>query len=381
MDLFEPQRLPSSLDLPSAQLIYSSLGGRAMRIFVPAACAAVSVLTFMAAAATEARRDDLKKPLVLASQGSFFVGGETKSVATPTPNGGSTNADVTVNQMYVQYQAPVGGDKHVPVVMVHGCCLSSKTWETTPDGRMGWNEYFVRRGRPTYLADQVSRARSGFDPSKITAVKSGALPPSQLPAVLSASHQVAWTVFRFGPSFGKPFPDGQFPIEAVDELYKQMIPDLNSTLPNPNPTWKNMAALGTKLKGAVLIGHSESGFFPEQAALLDSTGIKGMISIEMPCTAMNASQISTLAKTPMLIMFGDHLSDIQAAGPANWNASFEGCEKFVQQVKDAGGDAEMMYLPKLGIKGNSHMLMQDRNNRDLADLLLGWIDKHVESKR
>src|SRR5215469_4254724 len=176
MDLFEPQRLPSSLDLPSAQLIYSSLGGRAMRIFVPAACAAVSVLTFMAAAATEARRDDLKKPLVLASQGSFFVGGETKSVAAPNPNGGSATADVTVNQMYVQYQTPVGGDKHVPVVMVHGCCLSSKTWETTPDGRAGWSEYFVRHDRAVYLADQASRARSGFDATTIMAVKAGAAP-------------------------------------------------------------------------------------------------------------------------------------------------------------------------------------------------------------
>ena len=150
-----------------------------MRIMVSAACAAISLLTFVAAAATEVRRDDLKKPLVLASQGSFFVGGETKSVSTPAPNGGSASADFTVNQMYVQYQSPVGGDKHVPVVMVHGCCLSSKTWETTPDGRMGWNEYFVRRGRAVYLADQSSRARSGFDPSVFQAVKSGSAPPGQ----------------------------------------------------------------------------------------------------------------------------------------------------------------------------------------------------------
>jgi hypothetical protein len=351
-----------------------------MRIVVLAACTAVSILTFVAAAATEARRDDLKKPLVLASQGSFFVGGETKSVDTPTPNGGSATADVTVNQMYVQYQTPVGGDKHVPVVMVHGCCLSSKTWETTPDGRMGWNEYFVRRGRPTYLADQVSRARSGFDPSKINAVKSGALPPSQLPAVLSASHQVAWTVFRFGPSFGKPFPDGQFPIEAVDELYKQMIPDLNSLLPNPNPTWTNMAALAVKLHGAVLMGHSESGFFPEQAALIDPSGVKGIISIEMPCvTNFAAPQLGTLAKIPTLVMFGDHLGDVQG-GPANWKTSFEGCQTFVKQVNAAGGDAQMMYLPEMGIRGNSHMLMQDKNNLQLADLILAWIDKHVEKK-
>ena len=99
-------------------------------------------------------------------------------------------------------------------------------------------------------------------------------------------------MFRFGPAFGKAFPDGQFPIEAVDELYKQMIPDLNALLPNPNPTWKNMAALAVQLKGAILMGHSESGFFPQQAALLDPSGIRGMISIEMPCPDLSAEQIA-----------------------------------------------------------------------------------------
>ena len=192
-------------------------------------------------AAQDKRRDDLKKPLVLASQGSFFVGGEKKSLA-PTPAGGAESGgrgnplgagDITVNQMYVQYQIPPRGDRHVPVVMVHGCCLSSKTWETTPDGRMGWSEYFVRRDRPVYLADQSSRARSGFDPTSINAVREGSAPPSQLPNILTATHQFAWTGFRFGPTFKTAFPDGQFPVEAVDELYKQMIPDLNATLRIP----------------------------------------------------------------------------------------------------------------------------------------------------
>ncbi len=316
------------------------------------------------------------QPLTIASQGSFFVGGESKTLPAP---GRGAPGEITINQMYVQFQIPPDGARHVPVVMVHGCCLSSKTWETTPDGRMGWNEYFVRKGRSVYLADQSSRARSGFDPSTITAVKAGTMPPSQLPNVLAATHQTAWTVFRFGPKFGEPFKDGQFPIEAVDELYKQMIPDLNSTLPNPNPTWRNMAALAVKLNGAILMGHSESGFFPEQAALVDPKGIRGMISIEMPCAELKPAEIEALAKIPTLVMFGDHLGDV-SGGPANWKQSFDSCEKFVEQVKSKGGDAEMMSLPKMGIKGNSHMLMQDRNNTQLADLILRWIDKHVEKK-
>ena len=316
-----------------------------------------------------------EKPLVLASQGSFFVGGESKS------NGAASGAgDVTVNQMYVSYQTPVNAGQHVPVVMVHGCCLSSKTWETTPDGRMGWNEYFVRKGRSVYLADQVARARSGFDATRIAAVKAGSVPPSQLPNIIFATHQVAWTVFRFGPVYGKTFDDGQFPVNAVDELYKQMIPDLNALLPSPNPTWKNMAALAVQLKGAVLMGHSESGFFPEEAAMIDPSGVRGIISIEQPCTTnLSPEKIALLAKIPILMMFGDHLGDIQA-GPANWKASFESCESFVKQINAAQGEAEMMHLPDIGIKGNSHMLMQDRNNLQLADLILTWLDKHVDKK-
>ncbi len=197
--------------------------------------------------------------------------------------------------------------------MVHGCCLSSKTWETTPDGRMGWDEYFVRQGRPVYLADQVSRARSGFDPSSIAAVKSGAAAPSTLPNIISASHQIGWMVFRFGPQFGTAFPDGQFPIESVGELYKQMIPDLNALLPTPNPTWTNMAALAKQLERRGANG-------PFGVRILSRSrrrssirrGIRGMISIEQPCpTDLTAAQIAVLAKIPTLMMFGDHLGDMR----------------------------------------------------------------------
>ena len=315
--------------------------------------------------------------LVVASQGSFFVGGESK--ALPAPDGSDQSAgDITVNQMYVQYQAPPAANQHVPVVMVHGCCLSSKTWETTPDGRMGWDEYFVRHDRAVYLADQVSRARSGFDASIINAVKAGTAEPEALPNILTASYQVGWTVFRLGPSYGEVFPDGQFPIEAIDELYKQMIPDINAQLPTPNPTWTNMAALAVQLDGAILMGHSESGFFPQQAALIDPAGIRGMISIEMACpTDLPANQIATLAAIPTLIMFGDHLGDIEDSF-VNWADSLATCQTYAEQIRAAGGDIVMMHLPAMGIYGNSHMLMQDRNSDQLADLILAWIDEHVE---
>jgi pimeloyl-ACP methyl ester carboxylesterase len=323
--------------------------------------------------------------LVLKEQGSFFVGGRTifTDALTGSTNGflgtGINTGSITVDQMYVQYQIPEGADSHVPVVMVHGCCLSSKSYETTPDGRMGWNEYFLRKHRSVYLPDQVSRARSGFDATIYNEIKLGKRPPSDMPEIRNATHEIAWQLFRFGPSDGKAFSDEQFPVEAFEEFGKQVIPDLNGGLPQVNPTWTNLSGLAIKLKGAILMGHSESGFFPEETALINPESVKGLITIETHCPELNSQEISTLAKIPSLVVFGDHLEDVPEYAKF-WKDGFESCAKFVQQVNAAGGDATLMHLPKYGVFGNSHMLMQDKNSNQVADLILKWIDEHVENK-
>jgi pimeloyl-ACP methyl ester carboxylesterase len=343
----------------------------------------LATLTFLLLTAAAVATAD---SLALKEQGSFFVGG--RSIFTDALTGSTTGflgtgintGNITVDQMYVQYQIPEGAEAHVPVVMVHGCCLSSKSYETTPDGRMGWNEYFLRKHRAVYLPDQVSRARSGFDLTIYNEIKLGKRPASDMPELRTATHEIAWLLFRFGPAMGKAFADEQFPIEAFEEFGKQMIPDLNAQLPTPNPTWTNLSGLAIKLKGAVLMGHSESGFFPEQAALLNPTDIKAMITIETACPALKPEQISSLAKIPALVVFGDHLGDVPSMSKM-WPERLEGCQKFVDQLNAAGGDATMMHLPKYGQLGNSHMLMQDKNSNQVADLILKWIDEHVENKK
>ncbi len=108
----------------------------------------------------------------LAIPGSFTVGGD---IVFSDALGAGGSGHIAVNQMY-EYKVPPSS--RVPVVMVHGADLSGKSYETTPDGRMGWEEYFVRKGHAVYLPDQVSRARSGFDPTVFNRVHSGAALPS-----------------------------------------------------------------------------------------------------------------------------------------------------------------------------------------------------------
>ena len=134
---------------------------------------------------------------------------------------------IAVNQMYVRYMVPQGGDGNPPVVMVHGATLTGKSWETTPDGRMGWDEYFVRKGHPVYVPDQVGRGRSGFNQAIFNNVRAGTVPPASLPRFIRFSDEVVWPNFRFGAKPGAPYPDSQFPVNAMDELAKQAVPDVS----------------------------------------------------------------------------------------------------------------------------------------------------------
>jgi len=323
-------------------------------------------------------------PLVLKAQGSFFVGGE-KAEQTQVELGSlGPGGHITVNQMYVRYMVPLGGDGSVPVVMVHGATLTGKSWETTPDGRMGWDEYFVRKGHPVYVPDQVGRGRSGFNQAVLNNARAGSAPASNLPPWLRFSDEVVWPNFRFGSAPGAPYSDTQFPVAAVDELSKQGVPDMSFGLPRPSPTIEALSDLATQLKGAVLMGHSQSGPFPLEAALLSPSAAKGLVLVEpgrCPDTYTD-QQIATLATLPVLAVFGDHRDTPTGISTRpSWQISFDSCQALIGRLKAAGGDAQMLNPADRGIRGNSHMIMQDKNHLQVADLILQWIDEHVSKRR
>jgi pimeloyl-ACP methyl ester carboxylesterase len=324
-------------------------------------------------------------PLVLKAQGSFFVGGE-KAEQTEVELGSlGPGGHVTVNQMYVRYMVPQGGEGNVAVVMVHGATLTGKSWETTPDGRMGWDEYFVRKGHPVYVPDQVGRGRSGFNQAVFNDARAGSVPAASLPRWLRFSDEVVWPNFRFGAKPGVPYPDSQFPVAAVDELSKQGVPDVSyGGLPTPNPTFTALSDLARRLNGAVLMGHSQSGRFPLEAALIDPGAARALVLVEPGVfpSRYTDEQVKTLATVPVLVVFGDHRDTPTGISTRpSWQLSFDGCQELIGRLKAAGGRAQMLDPSERGIRGNSHMIMQDKNHLQIADLILQWIDEHAGQRR
>ncbi len=315
----------------------------------------------------------VQKPLLLKAQGSFYVGGERLNQTFEQLGSFGPAGNITVNQMYVHYMIPQK-IKGLPVIMIHGMTLTGKTWETTPDGRMGWDEYFVRKGHSVYIPDQVGRGRSGFNQAVYNDAKAGKIEASKVPSIWRFSDETSIPNFRIGTTEGNPNAEGKFPFEALSELSKQAVPDISMSLPNPNPTFKALADLSADLGKVVLLSHSQSGSYPLDAALVNAAGVGAMIFVEPGhCpSGLKPEQLSVLTKIPTLVVFGDYLT--QPTGvPHSWQTAYDGCRKYVEEVNAAGGKAEMMHLPEKGIKGNSHMLMQDKNNLQVADLILNWL--------
>ncbi|WP_157220437.1 alpha/beta hydrolase family protein [Flavisphingomonas formosensis] len=341
------------------------------------ACATNSDQTRPPRNPTAARFGGLNKPMSLRSTGSFFVGGR-KATFTTLEAGLYRGGPVSVDQMYVEYLIPeaVTGPS---IVMIHGATLTGKTYETTPDGRMGWYEYFARQGFPSYVVDQVGRGRSGFDQAGFNNVRGKIAPPESQRNFRRIADDLAWVRFRFGPAAGVSFPDSQFPAEAAAPLAMQSVPDIQPDPASDRANYTALADLAGRLQDSILIGHSQSGRFPFEVALLHPGGIKGVVAIEPGgCNSdgYSAGQISALAKVPILVVFGDHLDAPQSVGP-NWLPFFKDCQAFVARVNAAGGKATLLHTPDMGIRGNSHMIMQDRNNLEIADLLISWVYRSV----
>src|SRR6266849_3826414 len=111
-------------------------------------------------------------PIVLAEMGSFHVGGRLVEIAGKpvrevvfTPGGVPAKVDPNgaymAEQMYVQYFIPQDKRGALPLLMWHGGGLTGVTYETTPDGREGWLNYFIRRGWSVYNSDPFERFRIG----------------------------------------------------------------------------------------------------------------------------------------------------------------------------------------------------------------------------
>ncbi len=155
-------------------------------------------------------------PLNIARQGSLEAGGHV--IQCPSNDGGAAHSrrfppgQVVVDNIYAAYRYPVDQRYPYPILFNAGGGHTSRFYDTTPDGREGWLTTFLREGFPTYGVDRVNTGRAGTDTCALNAVKLGRAARGEIPPMTRYSFESAWINFRWGPKFGEPYPDTQFPI-------------------------------------------------------------------------------------------------------------------------------------------------------------------------
>ena len=321
--------------------------------------------------------------LVIQEQGSFAVGGKvvttpgTYSNNNPTAAGQSLHGD----HLYAFYQVPPHA-RPLPIVMLHGAFQSGRSWESTPDGREGFQNLFLRRGYPVYLVDQPRRGRAGNSTVGTT------IEPTPL-------DQLFFDQFRLGkwPNY---FDNAQFDRKA--ETLNQF---LRSVTPNTGPydaavISDAMAALFDRTGPAILFSHSQAGG-PGWLTAIKSANVKGIVALEpgsgfifpegevpdaMPSAAgtltpevVPLADFKKLARVPIVIYYGDNfpVEPTTERGQDNWRVRLAMAKLWVAAVNRHGGDAQLVHLPAIGIRGNTHFLMSDLNNVQIADLVSNFL--------
>ncbi len=314
-----------------------------------------------------------KVPIVLETMGSFHVGGKIVEITGQptrevvfTPGGVPATVDPNghymVGQMYVQYFIPAEKRGGYPLLMWHGGGLTGVTWETTPDGREGFSSYFLRRGWPVYVSDAMERGRSGFAPPQVM---------QSDPLFLTTANP--FERFRIGQGAGswsddaskrRVLPGSQFPVDAYMQFVKQVVPRWTTTDPMINAAY---VALLDQVGPSVVMIHSQAGQFGLMAAETRPDKVRALILLE-PAGLGDPAQVAKLKDIPILAVFGDNIEQ-----DSRWPKIRQNAYDFFDKIRAAGGKVDVINLPQIGIRGNSHMLMMDKNSDQVAGVVQDWL--------
>ncbi|MDB5706064.1 MAG: uncharacterized protein JWN66_3180 [Sphingomonas bacterium] len=324
--------------------------------------------------------------------------------------GGVASGDGLSGQMHVFYQIPARvPPRHYPIVFIHGSRLTGAGFLGTPDGRPGWATWFVAHGWPVYVVDQPGKGRSGYfpaaygpqerDPSRKQVIERFTAGETIRPEPWPTAHlhsQWPGTGLPGDPVFEQFFasevanmPDVamQYALttRAVTELLQRIGPAIIVTHSQAGPlSWMIAQANPGRVKAILAIeptGNASRGgtgpavacgitlacltFTPAlpDAAALALTRTPEQRAQDVACWLQPSARyrLPWLAGTPILI----------ATGEASYHAGQDYCTSaFLTQASVAN---DYVDLADVGIHGNGHMQMLEKNNLAIAAFYEKWL--------
>jgi pimeloyl-ACP methyl ester carboxylesterase len=356
-------------------------------------------------------------PLVLEEASYFFIGGKIDAAVEGSAPGG---------QIYVEYMIPYRLRHRTPIVMVHGGSQTGTNFTGTPDGREGWAQFFVRRGYPVYVVDQVARGRAAYWSQvygKVTNANMERLTqrfvaPERFALWPQAHLHTQW------PGTGKPGDP------AFDQFYFSQFPSLADFAKQQEINPPAIVALLEKIGPSILLTHSQSGAFawpvadkrPDLVTVnlavepngppVHDVDFKGApewfgenehdkpsglgeapLNYDPPVSADSklayvredksdqpehvrcwvqqepARKLPNVAKVPTIVITSE----------ASYHAPYDHCT--VAYLRQAGVKVAHVRLAEYGVHGNGHMMMLEKNNRAIARVMADWLERLRDGAR
>lgn len=344
---------------------------------------------------------------------TFYVGGRY----VDTDEGQAMFGQCFVRR-YVDPSAP---RQQYPVVFIHGGGGSMQDFEQTPDGRPGWGVLFAQAGFEVFLLDQAGRGRSprvsrqtsgtGRDTAEVVRLVTR---PEDHGMWRTAHEHDQWpgTGLPGDPAFDQFFaghPIERFSANEREEAMAATRVAVQQLLGRTGP--------------AILLTHSQGGELGWLAVDDSPELVRAVLAVEPagppfvdptyappPEYQVDDRVLRTwgLSRYPLTydppvadpavdlpferqaepereglmachLQAGDpkRLANFQdvailvVTGSASRQTAFDHCTaRYLQQ---AGVDAEHLRLEDVGIRGNSHVLVMEKNNADIATAMLGWL--------
>jgi pimeloyl-ACP methyl ester carboxylesterase len=368
------------------------------------------------------------EPLTIARQGNFYIGGKYVE----------SNGDMPmVGQAFVEYQVPQRQLHPYPIVLIHGGSQTGTGWMSTPDGREGWAIYFLRHGYAVYIVDQVARGRSAYIADVYGASRTQTREYVMQRFSTSERYNL-WPQAKFHtqwPGTGEPGDP------AFDNYFASNVPSMDNREMQSQMNVDALAALLDRIGPAIVLVHSQSGQYGWPLAQARPALVKAIVAAEasgppvhdvvVPGAARfgmdfaNATAVTGVAifrDDPRLKRYG--LSDIpmvyvpavtpqsplafvqqdKAEAPdlvkcwrqqeparklvavgdrpiiylateASFYAPYSHCT--VEYLRQAGVNVDFVKLADIGLRGNGHMMMMEKNSDAIAQVIVEWLDKNV----
>jgi pimeloyl-ACP methyl ester carboxylesterase len=392
------------------------VGGRAIgedANMIRTATALAAIFAATLAAGVTARAEE---PLAIAKEGYFFVGGKYAQVG---------DKQVMHGQAYVEYQIPRKRTQPYPLVIVPGAAQTATNFNGTADGREGWTQHFLRHGYAVYVVEQPGRGRSSYQPDTDGV--------QAFPQILNVQQRFTATAkYSLWPQarLHNQWPGSGTAADPVfDQFYASQVPFVRAADVVQTLNRDAIAALTDKIGPIVLMVHSQAGSYGVLAADARPQQVKALILVEgagppvhdidlvggtdwyhygavskpwgltaipvtyAPPTAnpselafeqqdkadgadlakcwlqkSPARQLPNLQKVPISIVFGE----------ASFYAPYAHCvAKYLEQ---AGVHPSVLNLGAMGIHGNGHMMMLEKNSDQIAEAMERWVRKAVSEK-